>query len=88
MASEGLTLVLYGRVYCHLCSEMELALQPLQAEFGFDLECIDVDEDPAMEERLGEWVPVLMLGSEELCHYHLDEPAVRARLRALSGEIL
>jgi len=88
MANEALTLVLYGRVYCHLCSDMELALQPLQAEFGFDLECVDVDSDPALEDRLGELVPVLMLGSEELCHYHLDESAVRARLRALSGEIL
>jgi glutaredoxin len=88
MAADALTLVLYGRVYCHLCGEMELALQPLQAEFGFEIECVDVDEDPALEEQLGERVPVLMIGAEELCHYHLDEPAVRARLRALSGEIL
>ena len=86
--SERPVLTLYGRVYCHLCGEMELALQPLQAEFGFELECVDVDEDPALEERLGDLVPILMLGDEELCHYHLDTPAVRARLRALSGGIL
>lgn len=86
MSSPVLTL--YGHVYCHLCGEMELALQPLQDEFGFELECVDVDEDPALEERFGERVPVLMLGDEELCHYHLDAGAVRARLRALSGGIL
>lgn len=81
-------LVLYGRVYCHLCGEMELALRPLQDEFGFELECVDVDADPDLDCRLGDLVPVLTLGDEQLCHYHLDEPAVRARLRALSGEIL
>lgn len=86
--SDRPLLTLYGRVYCHLCGEMELALQPLQAEFGFDLECVDVDSDPVLEERLGELVPVLMFGDEQLCHYHLDVAAVRTRLRALSGGIL
>ena len=73
-------LTLYGRGYCHLCHDMEVALAPLQAEFRFALETVDVDADAALEERFGELVPVLMAGPRELCHYFLDEAAVRAYL--------
>lgn len=74
------SLTLYGRVYCHLCHEMEVALEPLGRELGFTVETVDVDTDPELEERLGELVPVLMAGDRELCHYFLDAQAVRAYL--------
>lgn len=74
------TLTLYGRGYCHLCHDMELALESLQREFDFAVVTVDVDADPALEERLGELVPVLMAEGRELCHYFLDSEAVRAYL--------
>ena len=80
MSEPAKALTLYGRVYCHLCHEMEVALGPLQEELGFALETVDVDSDPELEERLGELVPVLMAGDRELCHYFLDPQAVRAYL--------
>lgn len=73
-------LTLYGRSYCHLCHDMELALEPLRLELGFEIKPVDVDSDPVLEARLGELVPVLMAGERELCHYHLDPVAVRAYL--------
>jgi hypothetical protein len=36
-----------------------------------------------MEKRFGEWVPVLMHGDRELCHYHLDSAAVTDYLRKI-----
>ena len=43
---------------------------------------IDVDAHPELEDRYGDLVPVLLLGSPEdrqaLCHYHLDGAAVEA----------
>lgn len=59
---------------------MEVALEPLREEFGFTLDTVDVDTDPELEARLGELVPVLMAGQRELCHYFLDQHAVRAYL--------
>ena len=87
MSDDAPTLVLYGRVYCHLCGDMERALQPLLSEFGIGLACVDVDDDPALEERYGELVPVLTLEGKALCHYHLDEAVVRQHLRALIAGI-
>jgi hypothetical protein len=41
----------------------------------------DVDTDPGLEARYGELVPVLAdAAGVEICHYRLDEAALRARL--------
>jgi len=70
-------LTLYTRSYCSLCEEMHRALLPFQQRYGFDLELVDVDSDPALEACFDEKVPVLMSGEEEICHYHLDEKALQ-----------
>jgi thioredoxin reductase (NADPH) len=36
---------------------------------------IDVDEDPVLQSRYGERVPVLVADGKEVCHYHLDPVA-------------
>jgi thioredoxin reductase (NADPH) len=63
---------------------MIAALRTLQGRFTFEIRVVDVDSDEGLENRFGEWVPVLMAGSgigeRELCHYFLDEPAVTAFL--------
>ena len=76
---------LMSRGYCHLCHDMEAALQPLLQEFGISMEVLDVDADPALEAKYDELVPVLLLGEEELCHYFLDEARVREALTQLAS---
>jgi hypothetical protein len=42
---------------------------------------VDVDADPVLEDRYGERVPVLTLADgTELCHYRLDEEALKKAL--------
>jgi thiol-disulfide isomerase/thioredoxin len=74
--------VLYGRAWCHLCEDMRAALEPLAARFDVPIRWIDIDEDPALEARYNELVPVLTLDGAELCRYRLDAPAVLAALQA------
>ena len=66
-----------SRTYCHLCHDLEAALAPIAAEFGIDVEVLDVDADEALEAKWGELVPVLLHGETELCHYFLDVAKVR-----------
>jgi len=66
-----------SRAYCHLCQDMELALLPLIAEFGVELEILDADAHPELEALYDELVPVLLHGGSELCHYFLDVIKVR-----------
>ncbi len=72
--------MLYSRRYCHLCDEMRSELDALRRDLGFDLEVIDVDSDPVLEQRYNELVPVLVHGGQELARWRLDAAAFRARL--------
>jgi thiol-disulfide isomerase/thioredoxin len=77
---------LYSRSYCHLCEDMLVALQALATDGQrFEIEVVDVDADPALVERFDELVPVLFGDPRqgELCHYFLDEAAVRTYLASL-----
>ena len=77
---------LYSRSWCHLCEDMLAALNALQTEAQrFAVDVIDVDADPALVARFDELVPVLFgdPGAPQLCHYFLDEAAVRRYLQTL-----
>ena len=75
--AQAVKLTLVSRRYCHLCQEMEIALGPLAAEFGVEVEVLDVDADPALETLYDELVPVLLHDGKELCHYFLEVRKVR-----------
>ncbi len=79
----GVALTLYSRSWCHLCDDMLAGLRALQSREPFDLAVIDVDSDPALAQRYGERVPALIHGESELCHHHLDLPAVTDYLRKI-----
>lgn len=70
-------LTLVSRACCHLCDDMEMALRPLAAEFGFSVDRIDVDADAELKARYDELVPVLLHEGSELCHYFLEVAKVR-----------
>jgi hypothetical protein len=80
---DGLTeFILYGRGYCHLCEDMLAALRALDVPDS-TITVIDVDSDELLTAQYDELVPVLTArhdGQDEqrLCHYFLDEHAVRA----------
>jgi thioredoxin-like negative regulator of GroEL len=79
---------LYSRSYCHLCEDMLAALNALQTDaLRFSVAVVDVDADPALVARFDELVPVLCgaAGQAELCHYFLDEAAVRAYVASHAG---
>ena len=63
-----------------MCEELIAGLKRFQARYDFEIEVVDVDRHPDLEERWGDKVPVLLDGALEICHYHLDPDAVDARL--------
>jgi hypothetical protein len=75
---------LYSRAYCHLCEDMLAALQTFMARQGlaYTVDVVDVDAEPSLVARFDELVPVLYgdPAGPELCHYFLDETALRRHL--------
>ena len=63
---------------------MLAALQAFMARQGqaYTVDVVDVDADPVLVARYDELVPVLVAepGGTELCHYFLDEGALRRHL--------
>lgn len=78
MSAGRRELTVLSRDWCHLCHDLIAQLEPLARELGWNVTVVDVDADPALEERWNEWVPVVLADDLELCHHHLDENAIRA----------
>jgi hypothetical protein len=72
-------LVLYSRPACHLCERLMEELGPLLAGRAI-VTVVDIDGDPALRERYGLRIPVLVGGGEELCGYPPDLDRVRRYL--------
>ncbi len=51
---------LLTREGCHLCEEMRARVGPLVARLGGTLAEVNVDTDPALSERYGREIPVLL----------------------------
>lgn len=69
-------LKLYVRDGCHLCEDMMLELNLRKDKMGFELETIEISEQPELESQYGAKVPVLLCDGQEVCHYFLDEIAL------------
>jgi uncharacterized membrane protein len=57
-----LNVILYTRADCRLCDEVKLELESLQSEIPHSLVEVDVAEDPVLEEKFGEHIPVVQIG--------------------------
>jgi hypothetical protein len=77
-----LRLTVYSRNYCHLCDDMHAALKQLAPVLGFEIDVVDVDSSPELEQRYGELVPVLVHGEAQICNYFLDSDALTAYVAA------
>jgi hypothetical protein len=56
---------------------MLATLEDLRSEHNFAVEVVDVDSRPEWQDLYGEFIPVLALADEEICHYFLDMAKVR-----------
>lgn len=75
------TLTLYGRAGCHLCEDMQAAVEALREEFVFDLRLIDIEDDPQTAVRYHSLIPVLVLNGREISGHRPDPAALREALR-------
>ena len=72
----------YIRSGCHLCEDMLAHLATLRAALGFTVEPIDISHDAALTAAHGSRVPVLHIDGVEICHYFLDEAALKRYFEA------
>jgi hypothetical protein len=61
---EHLHMILYTRQGCHLCESAWQELQQRQRRYGFGLEAVDIDTDPALAQQYGDVVPVVAVNDK------------------------
>jgi glutaredoxin len=72
---------LYSRPGCHLCEEAKAAMAPLLREFGLTLHEVNIDADPALQERYGWDIPVIFIGQHKAAKHRIDVTQFRKQLQ-------
>lgn len=75
-----MTVVVYGKQDCPLCSKALAALEHLRPEFGFRIDYVDVTRDPELLARYRDAIPVVLLDGREIARLRVTIPALRAAL--------
>ena len=65
---------------CHLCESARRVIERVQADVPFELEEIDISDDPELERRYRERIPVVVVGGEEAFTHFVHPDALRRRL--------
>ena len=74
--------VIYTRDGCHLCDEAKEKLLLLQQRVSFQIEFVDIDNDPELQARYNEEVPVIFVHGKKAFKYRLDAAQFLRKLQA------
>ena len=71
---------LYSRPGCHLCDEARAVLDAVCADLGESYTEVSIDEDPELQRRFGEEIPVTFVDGRQHDYWRVDEARLRAAL--------
>ncbi|MCK0117242.1 MULTISPECIES: glutaredoxin family protein [Isoptericola] len=77
--------VVYSRADCHLCDEARAVVAAVCAEAGETWQEIDIDAEPALVERYGEYVPVVEVDGVQQGFWRVDAARLARRLARPPG---
>lgn len=73
---------IYSKAECHLCDDMKDIVRRVAAgRAGITIDEIDISNDPALLERYGLEIPVLLIDGKKFAKYRVGEMELRRRLR-------
>ena len=71
---------LYTRPGCHLCEEMLREMLAANCADEYQLEEVNIDDDPALKQRYGLLIPVLTINGKEAFKYRLTAAEFRQQI--------
>ena len=72
--------VLYHAKTCHLCERARGIVAEIRLQIPFELQEVEIDGDPELEERYRECLPVLEINGERAFVYYVDDDAFRRKV--------
>ena len=73
-------MVLYGRSGCHLCDEARQIVAEECRVAGAEWSEVDIDTDPDLQSRYGEYVPVVTVDGVVQGYWRIDPERLHAAL--------
>lgn len=73
---------LYGKPGCHLCDDARTVVERVCADLGVDWVEQSILDDPALQERYAEEIPVVLVDGRQHSFWRVDEARLRAALGA------
>ena len=70
----------YTRPGCHLCDDARLVLERVCADLGESYTEVSIDEDPELQQRFSDEVPVTFVDGRQHDFWRVDEARLRAAL--------
>lgn len=71
---------LYSRPGCSLCEVLMVELAELLGPAAAQVRVVDITDDPELERKYGQRIPVLLADDDFVCAYRLDVERVRGYL--------
>ena len=78
-------LTLYSKPGCHLCDVMKQVIEEVAARVPLTLDVVDISADPALLDRYGLEIPVLLIDGKKAAKYRLTERELEEKLRRKTG---
>ena len=80
-------LTLYRKPDCSLCDDARTVIDRVQSELSFELEEVDITSDPALVERYGERIPVVLLNGVPEFELGVDEHELRRKITRIPESV-
>jgi len=84
-SAEQARITLIGRTGCHLCDEAKAVVLKVDAELQVGVLQLAVDDDPELNERYGEMVPVVLIDGRQHDYWRISEARLRQALTGRRG---
>ena len=83
-----IALTIYTRPGCHLCQEMKIVVERVVRNTGAvaQIDEVDIANDPDLEARYGQEIPVLLVNGKRAAKYRITENELMRVLNARSGD--
>jgi glutaredoxin len=78
---------LYTRPGCHLCEDAKREMLSAGCEDDYELEEVNINEDPALVELYGSEIPVITVNGIEAFKYHLTAAEFKKAIRRLKSRV-
>jgi glutaredoxin len=66
-------ITVYSKPGCHLCDRAKDVLNRCRQRVAFEIEVVDISQNPELLARYGEDIPVILLDGEEIARHFVRE---------------